>query len=386
MTRRRWYVAAGAVLFLVAVVAIGNDRDSPLDPDGTGPNGAKALVLLLDSFARDVQVVETTPLPAVDTAVLLDDRLSDAARAEVRRWVIEGGTLVVADPDSPFVPAANDIEIGSVGALSMEPGHCTVQALSVVGDVEVSGRVGYPVGPGARSCFGDDGSAFVVVTDLGEGTLVAVGGAGVWINATLDAADNAVLAVALLAPGPNTDVAFLRRRLTVPVDEVIAGDEPAEVTERRDDVGDGGTGLFDLMPDSLRWVVVQLALGWLVYAIARARRLGRPVVEPQPVEIPGSEIVRATGRLLRMPPARETAALLTESLRLDLAAHLGLPHQASPALVAEVASPRSDMSTAEIEDALLAPAVADDADLVELASRLDRIREEVTSVRATRHE
>ena len=391
MTRQRWYVVGGVVVLLIAMIAIGTDEDVPLDPDGTGPSGARALVLLLESCADEVDVVESTPLPDVDRAVLLDDRLSPAARAQLAGWLRDGGTLVVTDPESPFVPEINDVAIGTFEPLSVRPGQCRVPALANVGDLELDGRVGYPIAPGSRSCFGDATSAFIVVTDVGRGTLVAVGGAGMWTNAGLAEADNSVLAVALLAPSPSVDVAVLRRQLVVP--PVTAADgEPADLDgrrdddERRDDVGGGSTGLFGLMPEYMRWVVVQLALAWLVYAMARARRFGRPVTEPQPVQIPGSEIVRATGRLLRLPPRSETAVLLAESLRVELAHALGLRRDAEAAVVAEVAARRCSLTADQIEAVLVAATAADDADLVALTARIDRIREEVTSVRPTRHE
>lgn len=386
MTRQRWYVVGGVVVLLIVMIAIGTDDDVPLDPDGTGPSGARALVLLLESFADEVDVVDSTPLPDVDRAVLLDDRLSTAARAQLAGWLRDGGTLIVTDPESPFVPEINDVAIGTFEPLSVRPGLCRVPALADVGDLELDGRVGYPIAPGSRSCFGDATSAFIVVTDVGRGTLVAVGGAGIWTNAGLAEADNSVLAVALLAPSPSVDVAVLRRQLAVPPVRT-ADDEPADLDERRrDDVGGGSAGLFGLMPEYMRWVVVQLALAWLVYAMARARRFGRPVTEPQPVQIPGSEIVRATGRLLRMPPRSETAVLLAESLRVELAHALGLRRDAEAPIVAQVAAQRCSLTADQIEAVLVAPRATDDADLVALTARVDRIREEVTSVRPTRHE
>ena len=53
----------------------------------------------------------------------------------------------------------------------------------------------------------------------------------------------------------------------------------------------------------------------MVFALWRARRLGRPVAEVQPVEIAGSELVVAVGNLLQKSGRPETAA---ERLRSDL--------------------------------------------------------------------
>ena len=81
-----------------------------------------------------------------------------------------------------------------------------------------------------------------------------------------------------------------------------------------------------------------------------------------------------------------TAVLLAESLRVELAHALGLRRDAEAAVVAEVTAQRCSLTADQIEAVLVAPTAADDADLVALTARSDRIREEVTSVRPTRHE
>ena len=53
------------------------------------------------------------------------------------------------------------------------------------------------------------------------------------------------------------------------------------------------------MGDGVRGSLWQLALGFLVFALWKARRLGRPVAEPQPVELAASELTVAVGNLLQ---------------------------------------------------------------------------------------
>ncbi len=55
----------------------------------------------------------------------------------------------------------------------------------------------------------------MVVRSLGDGVIVALGGPGPLLNENLAAADNAVLAVSVLAPQPGTRVSFLEPRLAV---------------------------------------------------------------------------------------------------------------------------------------------------------------------------
>ena len=61
--------------------------------------------------------------------------------------------------------------------------------------------------------------------------------------------------------------------------------------------------------------LAQLLIAFVVFALWRGRRLGRPVAEVQPVEIAGSELVVAVGNLLQKAGRPEIAA---ERLRSDL--------------------------------------------------------------------
>ena len=55
----RFVLALAAVLVVVVLVAGNPDDDpgAPLSPDGTGPSGAKATVLLLEDLGAEVDVV-----------------------------------------------------------------------------------------------------------------------------------------------------------------------------------------------------------------------------------------------------------------------------------------------------------------------------------------
>jgi hypothetical protein len=158
-----------------------------------------------------------------------------------------------------------------------------------------------PVRGEDTSCFGDRRQAYVVVHGEGEGTIVALGGATQWTNHLLDHAANAGLATMLLAPTPDGHVV------------VLSGD------------GAGGEkGLFDLVPNRVWFAIGQIGMGFVVLALWRARRLGRVVVEAQPVEIAGSELVVASGRILdRIAQPERAAEVLRRELVHDLANHFG---------------------------------------------------------------
>lgn len=361
----RFVLVLGAVLVLVVLVAGNPDEDpgEPLAPDATGPAGAKAMVLLLDELGAHVAIEDGVPGGEVDTAVLLEDRL-DGPRAEgVRRWVEAGGTLVVADPQSAFTP----IVLGPLGdggplgatEVELDRGDCDVEDLDDVERLDLAAGVGYEVPEGSRSCFGDAESAFVVERALGAGRVVAVGGPVPFTNDGLDRADAAVLVADLLAPEPEgTTVAFLERGAPV-----IAGD--------------GEETLTDLVPERVTFALVQLGLAFAVYVWFRARRAGRPVAEPLPTTLAGSELVDAVGRLLQQERDPErSAGLLRDDLRRGLARRFGLsPGADLEDLVA--AAERSGADPDRLRAVLAGPPVTDGDALTTLARDIDTTRREI---------
>ena len=86
----------------------------------------------------------------------------------------------------------------------------------------------------------------------------------------------------------------------------------------------------------VRLALWQLVVAFVLLALWRARRLGRPVAEPQPVQLPGAELVVAVGNLLQRAKGRgQAAGLLTDDLRRSLAERLGLPPSAPADQVAD---------------------------------------------------
>lgn len=352
----RWAVLAVAILGGVLLVGRPSEDGPPLDPGSSGPLGTRGLVLLLEELGADVEVTSDLPGPNDDAALVLADNLDDPARASLRRWVGDGGTLVVTDPSSPihpFVPASVVAAEGSVA------GTCPLAALAGVERLDPAGGVVYTVLPGATGCFLAGDGAFVAVVDEGEGTIVAVGGAGALVNATLGHDDNAVLAGALLAPEEGTRVVFLQPPVA----------------------GAGQRSLTDLIGDNVWTALWQLAIAFVLFALWRARRLGHPVPETQPVELPASELVTAMGHLLQQAGRRDQAgALLASDLRRRLAETLGLGADASAQEVAAVASVRTGIPEERLHAVLSPVPLRRDDDLVALAASAETTRQELTHV------
>ncbi len=353
-----WLAVVGAMLAVGLVAGAPPGEGPPLDPSSTGPAGTKALVDTLRLLAADVSVQSGTPGPSSTTAILLIDGLDDAGRDELVDWVEAGGTLVVTDVSSPLSPVAS--RSAAVAFLDPELRRdCAVPALRQVQRVDAPDAILQEVPEGAIGCFrlGED-EAWLVVNPVGQGTIVSIGGAGFLVNRALDDADNGLLAVTLLAPTPS--------------DRVVVLQPPAP--------GEGSTGLLDLVDRRVKLAVLQLVVAFGVLVLWRSRRLGRPVLEPQPVPLAGSELVVAVGELLQRAKGREQAAsVLRDDLRRWLAERLGLPPATPADVVAEAAAAArtSDVTAEEVLAVLAAGRPADEDGLVALAHAVESIRRRV---------
>jgi hypothetical protein len=359
---RRWLpwalVAAGVVL-AVAVAGPGTKSGGrDLDPASTGAGGTKALVDSLRAVGAEVTVDDATPDSRTSAVLVLVDAMPEARRRALADWVDAGGTLVLADRDSPLNPFRVQ-RPGLLGLVDRDlPRHCAVPALQAVDRVRVPSAALLQVRAPAVGCFSTGDGAWLVTQPEGRGNLVVLGGAGAFTNDALGDADNGLLAVTLLAPGRSARVQVLP--LPAP--------------------GGGRRTLVDLVSPNVKLALLQLAVAFVILALWRSRRLGRPVAERQPVEIPGSELVVAVGRLFQRSRARErAAALVRDDVRRSLAQRLGLGPDASVDDVAGAAAPRSGRSVEEVRDLLGGPAPTDERELLALAQDAEELSREVTS-------
>jgi Domain of unknown function (DUF4350) len=348
-----WLAVVLGVALVVAVAGRGPEEGEPLDPASPGPLGTKALMDVLAELGGEVGISSDPPGSAIQTTLLLSDDLTPGRRQELLDWVRRGGTLVVADPSSGVteVEPAGSTRIGLLDA-EIER-RCDVAALANVGRVAAPGGVVFEVpasrgGPGAgtRACFPRNDGAWLLVQPLGQGSVVRLGGASVLVNQELGEADNGLLLAGLLVPAPGTAVRVLRPPLP----------------------GGGDAGLGDLIAPRVRLALWQLVVAFVLLALWRARRLGRPVVEPQPVQLPGAELVLAVGNLLQRAKGRgQAAGLLTDDLRRSLAERLGLPPSAPPDLVADTVAARTGIPRERVLRTLSPTTPRDGAELVALS-------------------
>jgi hypothetical protein len=353
------WILVGLGLLLVGVLAGAPDGDEgvPFDPESSRPSGTKALVLLLESFGAEVDVSAELPDDETDIAVVFSDLLETDDAPPLDGWIDRGGTLVVADPFSGYAP---DVEgaTGTFGvAPELEPDRCDVAALGDLHEIDPGVALVFEVGPDARSCYGEGDTAFVVEQDRGRGVVVSVGGGDLFTNERLGDADNAAFAARLLVPSPGTRVAIL---------------QPG------DGEGTGDRSLDDVLSTGARLAIFQFLVAFLVYAWYRARRLGKPVLEPQPVEIAGSELVIAVGQLLQQTKdPNRAAALLRADVRRRIAERLGLPASTPADALVDVVATRSSADPDRVRSILTDTPIATDTELLELARATEALRKEV---------
>ena len=353
-------VAVGVVLALAG--ASGRDTGRPLDPSSTGELGTRALVVLLEEMGGEVSVSARPPAGSADTALLLADNLGADQVADLRRWVEGGGTLVVADPFSELAPLVARQSGGlfdDIDADLLLDRDCALPALGETAHIEVPVGGAFEVPAGGTGCFPAAGGSFLVARAEGAGTIVALAGPGLWVNANLDEADNAVLAVSLLAPRSGTAVQFM---------------EPPGP-------GEGRRSLTDLIRPSVRSALWQLVVAFVLFAIWRARRLGAVVVESQPVEVPGSELVVAVGNMLQKAGRRDqAAAMIRRDLHRVVHERLGLGRDAPVEVLLDALERRSQLSRQRLEAILFSSTPANDRELVELATTIESLKTEVLHV------
>jgi hypothetical protein len=358
-SRRGTAAVALVVIGLLAIALfVGRPaRDGePLDPRSDAALGTSALVELLRRLDATVELSVGLPGDGDDVALVLDDRLSDDQRDDLLRWVRRGGRLVVASP-GPLTPRPVAGTLLDLGSDEIDPDLCTVGALAGIGRIDPGGASRLEVPSGAAFCYGDEAGAYVVVEERGAGAVVSVGGPGFAVNGRLDEQANAAFAAALLAPEPGTAVRFV--------------DPPVPA-------GGGDRTLLELVPTGVGRALLQLAVAFVLYAVWRAVRLGKPVPEHQPVTVAGSELVGAVGRLLSRTRAPGAAAeLLRADLRRSLGARLGLPPDAPAELLADTVADRTGVDRATVAHTVSDVPITTDDELVALARAAATIRQEV---------
>ncbi|GHC75990.1 hypothetical protein GCM10007079_11840 [Nocardiopsis terrae] len=359
---------AAVIGLLVAVsvlLSLGSEQfpSGHLEPGSPEPDGARALVRLLDEDS-DLTVARTSEaaVRAVERSgedtvlvVLLDHRLLPE---ELDTLAGLGSDTVLVRPSlrslAAFAPGA-DMTGRVDDERTLEPG-CALPAAASAGDAGVTGEL-YTAGNGveALGCYpAADGSGLLQVAAPDGSTTTVLGTGDPLTNRELDSAGNAALALNLLSA---EDVVWLRP------------DVPEEV---------GSATLWELVPAGVRWSLAPLALTLLLFALWRGRRMGALVPESLPALVRASETTEGRAGLYQSRKARDRAASALRNGFLERSVpKLGLRTDSGPDSVVAAAAARSGEDPQDLWRLLYPsqpdPYTADDEAMLRLADELDRL-------------
>jgi hypothetical protein len=344
VTRRGVAIWVAAVLGVTALVLLAPPAESPED--------TLAVRRYLANMGLRVVDAARPPSPG-GTLILLND-LRDAEQAgALLRWAERGGRLVVADPRSVIVTMAGAFvagPVGLVGTAELEPGCLAPEVAGVERIVARASDVALrPSNDEFVSCFPAGEAAFLLTRRHGAGRVTLLGGLSLWTNELLTEGDNAVLALQVARPGP--DVVF---GPPLPVGAPPQG------------------SAWSLLPDRARAVVVAAILAAVGFALVRARRLGRPVIEEPVAPIPASELVRATARMHRRArTAAYCGRLLRDAVAGRLSRGLGAAGRGEdlPGIIAHA----SRVPEERVEEILRGPDPKSDEELIHLGRELEEL-------------
>jgi hypothetical protein len=395
--RRRWHRVAipfGVLVLLVTVTMVARAVEEPdlgdagtLSPTGTGPDGSSRLAQLLTE--RGVQIEQVDDLPAAEAAL---DRGGDAV-VFVPKPTLAGAELVsvaagrFADHRVVLVGPSN-LQLAVTG-LPVAPGErrwaaddrppgCTVpEAVAAGRATALRGR--YAVEEVTQVCY--DGG--LVRTTAGESEVFVIGASDPFRNQRIGEHGNEALAVGLLSARDRVIWAG-----SLPFDASLNLPElgAPERGERSRDRDCGFACLFTDYPQPVQVGLALAALLAMLFAFARARRLGPPVSEPLPVAVPAAEVVAGRGRLYQRTRGRGVALAALRAAALPrIVRGLGLPPAPppEPETVILAAATRTRLPVEQVRQILYGPAPETDEDLANAVAALDALVAAVTRDRPT---
>jgi hypothetical protein len=369
---------------LAAIAIASTPPGDPMDPDGVGPNGGAALVAVLEQNGVDVETSSSIDETVAalrrsddDTTVVVTNtsNFGTGAASTLQQESLGVDRIVVLSPSTAQLRALRaDATALAVGAAIQVESRCDIGTVDD-GDSLIGIDTRYEAGSastGAKVCFpltlqADDGSEdgegqhgaglLDLPSTSGHPAMTIVGSTTGFANGVITQEDNAAIALRLL--GGSSRLIWYQPDLADLADSDSTG-------------ADDGS----LLP---RWIPPTLAIGavgLVMLALVRGRRLGRLVREPLPVVVRAVETTESRGRLYRRAQDRPRAATVLRLATLDrLRSRLGLRRGDSVEAVARAISAATGRPVPEVLDLVAGPPPTDDAALVRLAQDLSDLEE-----------
>jgi hypothetical protein len=338
----------GITIFLLVLAA----------PGSSGSGRLVALRRFLPATGLTVADAGAPPSGGGAFVLLVDHRTSNEERA-LMSWADKGGRIVVTDPSSELFSRfdVSTHRAGVFGVRDLSPG-CVRPEVTGVRTLEVAATDGLLSSPAeSAGCFADASGSYALFVPAGRGEIVLLGGSSILSDALLNHADDAAFARSLLdAGGP-----------------VVFGSALPP--------GASGGSVWSLIPTRGKTVLWELALAAVAFALARGRRLGRPIPEEPLSPIPAGALVEATARLYRR--SRSVAfcgSLVRASIGERLSRRLGIPPDPDLRRLADTIARIVRQDAVPIEHVLAGPAPASDDELVALCRELESLTAQIEGV------
>ena len=380
-------VTVGVLLFVLLALSA-QTPTAPLDPEGVGPEGGRALAQVLRSQGVDVEVVRSIDAledaaPDAGTTVFLGDpaNVSPGAAVRLAASSSRAARLVLVGVDTELL---DEIGLPVQGFPGGGGGELVARCDSDVArrdDVVTDWDARYTVDAGSRtrtSCFvlpspdgppdqpapgAAHGAAMVQVEATAALPETVVAGLGAaWTNELITHDSQA--GTALRALGSTPRLLWYQPGTTDAVAPGIGEDAPS-----------GDAPIWPLWTGP---AVALLGCAVVLLALARGRRLGRLVREPLPVVVRAIATTESRGRLYRRAGDRARAAAVLRAGSCErLAQRLAIGRGAGPTALVHAVSLATGRHDVEVADILFGPAPPDDPALIHLAQQLTDLEERV---------
>ncbi|WP_084105866.1 DUF4350 domain-containing protein [Demequina sp. NBRC 110056] len=365
------------VVFIGVLIWTARPEDyTTLSIDNATEDGTRAVAQILRGQGVDVRQTATlsgariadpasTTLVIADGEMLVDYQIEAIADYPGDLVLIRPGQALLDGLDTDLSVRAS-LDAGAQAARCDDPDATAAESVATLDSVLVGGERS-----GAVVCFpnADGGGAFAVLD--GERRVSVLASWPIVTNEHLDAYGHAALSLRTL--GRHESVVWY-------VGDVF----DASTLTWEGSGGDGETPPSeveanpDFLPPGTGPVLFVLGLTVAVAALWRARRFGRLVREPLPVEVRASEATRGRARLYRRARASgRAAAAMRARAALRMGRRLGLPRTSDRAATVAAIAHAARRDPRDVDRILYGEPPTSDGQLMSIIDELDTLEREV---------